>query len=140
MASPYPRRSALFALFLLGSLPSLATEPPGNLWQVTTQMEMEGLPMKMPVQTLKMCAAKATQEPPGAANDERGCTNSDMHRVGNKVTWKSSCTGPPAMTGKGEITYEGTDAYTGTIKYISDDGNMTINLTGRKIGGCDNPN
>ena len=36
MTSPYPRRSALFALVLLGSLPILAAEPPGDLWQVTT--------------------------------------------------------------------------------------------------------
>lgn len=47
--------------------------------------------------------------------------------------------GPPAMTGKGEITFQGTVAYTGTIRYVTDEGNMTINLTGRKIGGCDNP-
>jgi len=139
MASPYLRRSALSALILLGSLPILAAEPPGDLWQVTTQMEMEGLPMKMPAQTLKICAAKNAQEPPDSANDERGCANSVIKRVGNKVTWTSSCAGPPAMTGQGEITYEGTDAYTGTIKYLSDDGNMTINLTGRKIGGCDHP-
>jgi len=139
MDSPYPRRLALSALVLLGSLPSLAAEPPGELWEVTSKMSMEGMPFDMPVQTLKMCAAKNAQEPPGSANGERGCTNSDMHRVGNKVSWTSSCTGPPAMTGKGEITYEGTDTYTGTIKYVTDDGNMTINLTGRKIGGCDHP-
>lgn len=139
MASSYPRRSALFALVLLGSLPSLAAEPPGDLWQVTSKMSMEGMPFDMPAQTLKICAAKNAREPPGAANDERGCVNSDMARVGNKVTWTSSCAGPPVMTGQGEIHYEGNDAYTGTIKYLSDDGNMTINLTGRKIGGCDKP-
>jgi hypothetical protein len=43
------------------------------------------------------------------------------------------------MTGKGEITRQGSDAYTGSIKYASEQGNMTINLTGRKIGGCNNP-
>ena len=139
MASPYPRRFALSALVLLGSLPVLADEPPGELWQVTSQMEMEGMPFKMPARPLKICAAKNAQEPPGSANDERGCTNSDMSRDGNKVTWTSSCSGPPAMTGQGEITYEGTDSYSGTIKYVTDDGNMTINLTGKKIGGCDHP-
>jgi len=139
MASPYPRRSALFAWVLLGSLPILAAEPPGDLWQVTTQMSMEGMPFKMPAKTLKICAVKNSQEPPGAANDERGCVSSDMKRVGSVVTWTSSCTGPPAMKGQGEITYEGTGAYTGTIKYVTADGNMTINLTGHKIDGCDNP-
>ena len=139
MASPYPRRLALSALVLLGSLPSLAAEPPGDLWEVTSKMSMEGMPFDMPARPLKICAAKNSQEPPGSANDERGCTNSDMSRDGNKVTWTSSCSGPPAMTGQGEITYEGTDSYSGAIKYVTDDGNMTINLTGKKIGGCDHP-
>ena len=139
MASPYPRRLALSALILLGSLPSLAAEPPGDLWEVTSKMSMEGMPFDMPARPIKICAAKNAQEPPGSANDERGCTNSDMHRVGNKVSWTSSCSGPPAMTGQGEITYEGTDSYSGAIKYVTDDGNMTINLTGHKIGGCDHP-
>lgn len=139
MALPYLRRSALSALILFGSLPVLAAEPPGDLWEVTTQMEMKGLPMKMPAQTIKMCAAKETQEPPGSANDERGCMNSDMKKIGNKVTWTSSCAGPPAMTGKGEITYEGTDSYAGFLTYLSEQGNMKINISGRKIGGCDNP-
>ena len=139
MTFPYPRRLALSALVLFGSLPILAAEPPGDLWEATSQMEMEGMQFKMPAQTLKMCVAKNEQEPPGSANGGRGCTNSDMHRVGNKVSWTSSCTGPPAMTGKGEIAYEGADAYTGTIKYVTDEGNMTINLTAHKTGGCDNP-
>jgi len=139
MASPYPRRLAAISLVLSCSLPILAAEPPGDLWQVTSKMSMEGMPFDMPAQTLKICAAKNSQEPPGSANDDRGCVNSDMKRVGNLVTWTSSCAGPPAMTGQGEITYEGTDAYTGTIKYVTDDGNMTINLTGRKIDSCDNP-
>lgn len=102
-------------------------------------MEMEGMPFKMPARPMKICAAKNAQEPPGSANDEEGCVNSDLKRVGSTVTWTSSCPGPPVTTGEGEITYEGTDSYTGTLKFLSDDGNMTINLTGHKIGGCDHP-
>lgn len=139
MNSPYLRRSALSALVLLASLPILAAEPPGDLWEVTSKMSMEGMPFDMPARPMKICVVRDAQEPPGSANDERGCVNSNMTRVGNKVTWTSSCAGPPAMTGQGEITYQGTDSYTGTIKYLSDDGNMTINLTGHKIGGCDHP-
>jgi hypothetical protein len=62
-----------------------------------------------------------------------------MKKVGNTVTFTSTCAGPPAMTGKGEITYEGTDAYTGTIVYDTEQGTMTIKLTGKKTGGCDKP-
>ena len=44
-----------------------------------------------------------------------------MQRVGNKVT------------------YEGTDSYTDLLKYASERGAMIINITGHKIGDCDNP-
>lgn len=59
-----------------------------------------------------------------------------MQTVGSKVTWNVTC---PDMTGVGEITRDGTDAYTGTIKFASAQGGMTVNLTGKKVGECDNP-
>jgi hypothetical protein len=43
------------------------------------------------------------------------------------------------MTGTGEIVYSGTDSYTGTIHFVSAEGNMTINLSARKVGTCDHP-
>jgi hypothetical protein len=43
------------------------------------------------------------------------------------------------MTGTGEITFEGTDSYTGAINATAEGMTMTINLSGTKIGTCDNP-
>jgi len=128
------------ALFLLALLPVLAAEIPakGDLWEVTSKMSMEGLPMEMPVQTAKVCAAKGWTRPPVGDNEHQKCTRSEYITTDNKVTWTESCKSPP-MTGKGEITRQGNDAYTGTIVYASAQGNMTIKLSGRKIGGCDNP-
>ena len=54
------------------------------------------------------------------------------------TTWDTQCSNP-TMTGTGQIVREGTDAYTGTIKFTGPQGNMTINLKGKKVGGCDNP-
>lgn len=133
------RRQALFVVFVLAPASIGAAEQPGDQWQVTSRMSMPGMPVDMPAQTMKVCAARNSQEPPGAANGERGCTNSDMKKAGNKVTFTSTCVGPPAMTGKGEITFEGTDAYTGTIEYATAQGAMTIKLSGKKIGSCDKP-
>ncbi len=94
--------------------------------------------MEMPAQTTKVCAAKVWTKPPAGDNPQQKCTRTDYAITGNKVTWTESCESPP-MTGTGEITRQGDDAYTGSIKYVSEQGNMTIKLTGRKIGGCDNP-
>jgi uncharacterized protein DUF3617 len=107
----------------------------GDLWQTTSQMSMEGMPMAMPAQTVKVCSAKEWKQPPGG---QKNCTSSNMKSVGNKVTWDVKCTGP-TMTGLGEINREGPDAYSGTIKFTTDQGNMTVKLTGKKIGDCDNP-
>jgi hypothetical protein len=64
---------------------------------------------------------------------------SNFRKIGPKATWTVQCTGEMAMSGVGEMTFEGTDSYTGTIKFTSNEMAMTVNLSGQKIGGCDNP-
>jgi len=44
-----------------------------------------------------------------------------------------------AMTGKWDITRQGTDAYSGTVQYAFAEGTMTVAISGRKVGECDNP-
>jgi hypothetical protein len=145
MVLRYSRRAFVGAFFLFALLVVLAAGPradtpaaAGDLWQVTSKMSMEGMPMEMPAQTAKICAPKVWTRPPAGDNPRQKCTRSNYTTSGSKVTWTETCESPP-MTGTGEITREGDDAYTGSIKYVSEQGNMTIKLTGHKIGGCDNP-
>jgi hypothetical protein len=119
-------------------IPALAQGKKGDLWETTSQMAMEGVPVKLPANTAKACTFKEWKEPPGAADKQRNCKTSNIKTVGNKVTWDTKCSNP-AMTGTGELVREGTDAYSGTIKFTSAQGNMTINLKGKKVGDCDNP-
>jgi len=114
--------------------------PPGVLWEVTSQMSMEGMPMMMPARTMKVCAKRDWTEPPGASG-EQGCTSSAFEQVENTVTWTSTCPAPMEMAGRGEITFEddSAQAYTGKIEYSGDHGLMTIDLTGHVIGACDHP-
>lgn len=140
MATPF-LRPALAVTVLALCLPRvLMAEPPakGDLWQVSTKMSMEGMPMEMPTQTAKYCAAKHWTKPPAGDNPRQKCVRSESRMSGSKFTWTESCESP-AMTGRGEITRQGNDAYSGTIQYSSAQGNMTIKLSGRKIGECDNP-
>ena len=143
MVLRYARGASAITLFLLGLLPSLlVADPPaaGDLWQVTSKMSMEGLPMELPAQTMQLCTARVWTRPPAGDNPQQNCKRTDyvVTDNGNKITWTESCTSP-AMTGKGEITRQGNDAYTGFIKYVSEEGNMTIKLSGHKTGSCDNP-
>lgn len=132
------RLAAAAALVLLLVLsPALAADPPGVLWETTSQMAMAGMPTQMPAQTSKVCAAKTwTKPPPGG---DPSCVASDYKMVGNKATWKMQCSGQMPMQGAGEITFAGADAYTGAIQASTQGMNMTIKLSGKKVGTCDNP-
>ena len=140
------RRLALpAALLLLGTLPRPATGAPadaapavpGDLWEVTSQMTMEGMPMAMPTQTQTVCAAKEWKEPPGPKNERDKCETLDFTTTPEKTIWKVRCAGKPPMTGEGEILRSGPDAYSGTIKMTSEDGVMTITLKGKRLSDCD---
>jgi len=148
MTSPIALRSAAIVTFVLLVVPGLtstraeeaaATADSGDLWSVTTQMSMEGMPMALPAQTIKVCAAKDWTEPPGGADERHKCTNSAFDLDGPKATWKVTCAGPPAMDGDGEIVRDGDDAYSGAIKFTSSEGNMTVKISGKRLGGCNAP-
>lgn len=145
MVAPSQHRLTATLLVLLISTPLLpaATEPAapagekGVLWETSSQMSMEGMPMALPVQKMKVCARK--DQPPVGNDEQHKCTNTDFKIDGKKVSWKTVCTGSHAMTGEGEITYSDADNYTGTIKFASSEGSMTTKLTGKRVGECDVP-
>jgi len=117
--------------------PAAPAKEKGVLWEMTSQMSMEGMPMAMPVQRTKACTQK--DQPPVAADERHKCTNSDLKKEGTKVTWKTVCAAPPEMTGEGEINFIDADNYTGAIKFTSAQGSMTTKLTGKRAGECDLP-
>jgi hypothetical protein len=139
------RCNAVFAAFAVSlsmgagivSVHAADATVPGDRWEITSQMSMEGMPMAMPPNKVKVCSPKQWTEPPGGADQRMKCTNSDFKIDGPKVTWTSTCAGPPAMTGTGEITREGYDAWSGTIKYTSSQGGMTLTISGRKLEECE---
>jgi hypothetical protein len=145
---PVLRRTAvpaflLSTILLIPPYEARAEDPAsaGVLWETSSQMSMAGMPLPMPAQKLKVCAKADAVEPPGSANDERGCVNSDFQRDGQTVSWTSVCAGPPEMTGQGTITYSPDgDAYEGSLNYATADGNVAIALTGKRLPEtCANP-
>jgi hypothetical protein len=143
MSSRSAIRYAASVLVLLGLPTTLSAQPSGkgDLWESTSQssMTMGGMSMPMPPQTQRLCAAKTWKRPPVASNQDQNCTTSDFAVAGQRVSWTSVCTGQMAMTGKGEITRQGADAYSGTLKYAFAEGTMTVAISGKKVGECDNP-
>jgi hypothetical protein len=129
--------AAAVSLVFMVLAPVRADAPSGILWESTSQMVMPGLPFSPPPTTLKMCRhAVWTQPPPGG---DPSCVSSNYTVVGNKVTWTMQCSGQMPMTGTGEIVFQGTDQYTGVITATAEGMTMTINLSGKKLGTCPNP-
>ena len=127
------------ALLAIAAEPAAPAKEMGDLWEVTSQMSIEGMPMALPAQKLKVCSPKDWTEPPVPADERRKCTTSDFQKEPDKVTWKTVCAGPPEMKGEGEITRSGADAYEGSIKFTSEEASMTTRLNGKLLGTCELP-
>ncbi len=110
-------------------------------WEITTKVEMPGMPADMPQQTFKHkeCLTEDNYVPQGAKAGGSGgeCEISDGSINGNTVSWTMQCnTGQGVMNGEGSITYNG-DTFEGTIKSVMSGMEMTNHLQGRRIGDCD---
>jgi len=114
-----------------------------GMWEVTSRMEMAGLPGGMPPQTMRQCVTKKDLEnpqkmAPTGQQDDR-CQVSDYKLQGNTATWTWTCKGGDDMRGSGTMTFAGT-SYTGTTKVSMKQGgqthNMSMHFTGKHVGDC----
>ncbi|HUP63275.1 MAG TPA: DUF3617 domain-containing protein [Thermoanaerobaculia bacterium] len=133
------RKLTLVALALLAvALPAVAQNPqkPGN-WKITMEMEMEGMPFKMPPFTTTVCLTEEDLKDPNKAvpNDPKSkCTVSDYKIDGNTVTWTVDC--PKQKTkGNGEITFTD-ESYSGWMKMTVEDNVMKTKYSGKWLGEC----
>lgn len=119
-----------------------ASAAPGEYWEVTSKMEMPGMPFAMPGTTTKVCIAKGGEKDPGKSTGDKDCQATDVKTVGNKTTWKMRCNHDgEVMTGSGEQTTNA-NGYDGKMQFSSSSqkrgGNMTMVFSGKHIGGnCD---
>jgi hypothetical protein len=137
MTQPAARRTARLVALVLGciSLPAFAQAPaPGVKWKITMSMAMQG--MTMPPRTHEVCAPANSTEAP--INTDGNCQILDRKRVGNTESFRMVCGGPNGMEGRMEITHDGPNRYRGRMVTRTDEGEMTMNYAGEKLGGaCD---
>jgi len=106
----------------------------GELWEVTTQMNMAGMPPGVGSQTHQVCNEKNAERKPVIPAREK-CKVTDYKESGNRITITMSC---PEGTGVIEQTFNSAHTeYKGTMKMKTRDGDMTMNMAGRRIGSCD---
>jgi hypothetical protein len=135
------RNFALFVLACALVAPAYAAGPvkPGK-WETTMEMDMPGMPMKMPPRTFTHCITKEQAENPENAvprsDRQQDCKISDLKVEGSTVSWKMTCEKSQA-TGAGSITYSA-DSYTGHMDMkMAGDREMHMKYSGKYLGACD---
>ena len=107
----------------------------GEWWEMTTRMEMPGMPAMPGGQAVKFCRVKGDESKPVQSKDDKDCTVSNVWNAGNTMSFNMKCTGKDAMTGSGEMTSTPT-TFNQKIKMRSGGEDMTMVSTGKRIGGA----
>jgi hypothetical protein len=134
------RKLSLYACAAVMALPLVANAAspvkPGK-WKVTTQMDMPGMPVKMPPITIETCITKEQAENPEKSVPDAGkdCKVGDYKVDGNTVSWSVSCP-KQSISGNGTITYDG-DSYSGSMDMKMGEQAMTAKYSGKRTGDCD---
>jgi hypothetical protein len=139
------------ALLVLTAAVFAQTARRDGKWEVTTQVEMPGMPagrgMPGMSNTVTQCITKEqaddpqkfAAQPPSRGGQQSDCKVSDYKVVGNKVTYSMKCTTPQEMTATGEMVY-GENKYDGVVKMTMSRGGQTMDMTmkmaGKRLGDC----
>lgn len=138
--NPIRSFGAALVLAALSLVTAAAQAGTGNLYSVTSKMEIVGMPFQMPAQTAEVCGPKDQASEKMVPRD-KDCTVSDFRVVGNKSTFNMACRGQNPMTAKGEFEQISADAYRGRMqmqgKMEGEPMDMTMTFEGRKVRECD---
>lgn len=108
-------------------------------WEIKVEMQMPGMPMALPAQTVRQCitpedAADPQRSVPPSGRGQNACKVSDHKVDGNKVTWSVSCPNE-GMNGTGEFVYA-ENSFAGTMKMNARGQEMSMKYTGKRLGDC----
>lgn len=137
---------ALLAIFSAPSTARAAGSPmqPGQ-WEITSSVEMEGMPHPIPPSTFTHCIKPEDVKDPESMvrqsqQQKDDCELKDVKSEGNRVTWSVECHKKNSLKGSGTMVFSG-GSYEGTINMEMTDpqrGPMKIitHIRGRRIGDC----
>lgn len=130
-------KNIFLGMLWMGAVGSAFAAGSDELWEVSSKMEMKGMPFAMPAHSSNVCIPKGQEKDPNrSVPNDKNCKMSDVKVSGNKMTWKMQCEGKDAMSGSGEMTY-GPGTYSGKMNMHSKDGDMVMAYDGKRIGSCD---
>lgn len=107
-----------------------------GLWEISTKVDIPGIPVKVPPQTVKHCYTKEeVQDRKKVVSTQKDCTMTEFKESGNKVTWKMKCTGQNAGTMTGETIFKG-DSFVSTMTTESRGQKTKMKVNAKRVGAC----
>ena len=138
------RKSLPYVLVVLVALafvvPASAADAPPQKpgkWQIKMEMEIPGMPMKMPPVNVEVCLTEEDLKDPqkSVPNDPKSkCNVGDYKIDGQTVTWSVDCP-QQNMKGNGQITYSDS-TYSGWMKMLVGEQEMKTKYSGKWLGEC----
>ena len=98
----------MIAALLLLSATGVCAQIKDGLWEMTSQIQMQGMPHQMPPATFRQCI---TKEDPVVKNQDKNhdCKTTRLKISGNTVSYAIDC-----QTPEGTMSSEGKSTYTGS--------------------------
>jgi hypothetical protein len=133
-------RIGLIGCALLLTLPPflssrVAAQTTGDLWEISTQMNIPGMPAGMGAQTQRVCQGDDPERSAAQSKDRQSCKVKDKKQTATRLTMTMVCA-EGTMTIDQQYNAAHTE-FRGTMKMASKEGDMTMNTVGRKVGTCD---
>lgn len=127
--------SVIFMITVSISLAGSGPNMQEGLWEITTKMDMPGMPMSMPATKHTQCITKENIVPESYQPDQE-CRITKTKVLGDTVTWTVECDSPEGKSRlTGQITYHG-DKFEGTINITMEGMEIIQHMSGRRIGDC----
>lgn len=131
---------AMLSCFSLSTAFAQTPDIQEGLWEVSTEVNIPGMPIKMPAVTMQQCFTKQNMQPENILQ-KNNCQMDTMDIQDNLARWTMSCEQEGMiMQGSGNIQYQKT-SFSGVFDMTMSgaaQGAMTMQtkLTGRYIGKC----
>ncbi len=129
--------AALTILLAVASVSYAGPNIKEGKWEITTKMEMPGMPMAMQPVINTQCLTQKEMVPQRSRPGQE-CKIDNIKISGNTVSWVITCNSGQGgqVKGTGKITYEG-KTMKGTMKMKQSGMEMTSHISGNYIGECD---
>jgi hypothetical protein len=135
-------KRSLFVAIVLSLIFAVAAFAAPNyqegLWEMTTTMNMPGMPKEM-MRPMKhqVCLTKENAVPQPQQKGEQQCKMTNQRTVGNKVSWTMTCKN--GTVSNGEIIYSKTSFNGSQTTTTSQGGRQTTvksTMSGKYLGPC----